>query len=78
MEIEEHVSTADGVVIRYVGRGTFLHDLPRLRASGESFVFRGVVALTVTSDGEIARTEEYYGTDFVSSVDRAGYHHIEG
>ena len=34
MEIERADTTEAGVILRYVGRGTFIHDLPRVHGTG--------------------------------------------
>lgn len=70
MQIEEECppqSLSDGRTkysVRTTNAGTFVHDLPRRKASGQRFWFRGVVDLTVSAEGLIDEVEEWYCPDF--------------
>ena len=70
------------VYFSYIGAGNFLHDLPLEKATGEltwqpatgeSFLFRGYIMLSVNSDGLINRTEEFYSVNWFQQEDVEGY-----
>ena len=75
MEIDEKVPvTAEPLSdqrvrysIRTHNKGTFVEDLPRRKASGKKFNFRGVVDLVVNGDGLIEEVEEWYCSNFDDS-----------
>jgi hypothetical protein len=64
--------------IRTINRGTFLNDLPRKKASGKKFSFRGVVDFVIGEDnGLIEEVNEYYSWNFDNGIDVSEYHTLE-
>lgn len=69
-------ATEDGAIMTFVGTGRFTRDLPRMVATGEDFVYHGVVWLKIDATGKITVTEEYYSTSFAQPGGHESYPRI--
>jgi SnoaL-like domain len=74
MKVDRFDVVGQQALFSYVGTGTFVNDLPRLQATGQSFIYEGFVVLTVGEEGLLDRTEEFYSVSFASGVPFADYH----
>jgi hypothetical protein len=61
--------------IRTTNRGTFVNDLPRSKATGKPFWFRGCVDIIINlSTGLIEEVEEWYCSNFERTTALTDYH----